>query len=277
MKTRLQHLFYILLVFPTLFALIGCDEVDEADRLVYVKPAAVGRSILIEDYTGQRCVNCPTGNDQLHALQEQYGADTVIVVGFHSGPLAMSPRHKPYSLWTEDGQAYYENWNVENQPCIFIDRLTLNETSTQWPTLVREELQKAASLSLTAAVIDYNHVDSVATIDVNAMGTDGSTAGHVQLWLTEDNIIDFQYMLDGSVNMEYVHNHVYRMAVNGLWGDDFSIKEGESKTLQYTCKLKGGWVPENMHVVAFVYNDNGVQQVTTCQLIQTEQKENNDN
>ena len=103
MKRILLHLIIYIIAAPALLLLTGCDEVDEADRYVYVKPAAVGRNILIEDYTGQRCVNCPTGNDQLHALQEQYGADTVIVVGFHSGPLAKSVRRVPYALWTQDG------------------------------------------------------------------------------------------------------------------------------------------------------------------------------
>ena len=240
MKKILLHLIYIIAA-PALLLLTGCDEVDEADRYVYVKPAAVGRNILIEDYTGQRCVNCPTGNDQLHALQEQ------------------------------DGEDYYNHWKVENQPSIFIDRVTLNETTTAWPTLVRDELQKPASLKLTAKATAYSAADSLCTFEVYAQGTDGTTTGHVQLWITEDGITDFQYMLDGSVNREYVHNHVYRMAVNGLWGDDFSIKEGEEKTLPYTCKLKGGWKPENMHMVAFVYNDTGVQQVTTCTVVPAEE------
>ena len=250
MKRILLHLIIYIIAAPALLLLTGCDEVDEADRYVYVKPAAVGRNILIEDYTGQRCVNCPTGNDQLHALQEQYGADTVIVVGFHSGPLAKSVRRVPYALWTQDGEDYYNHWKVENQPSIFIDRVTLK---------------------LTAKATAYSAADSLCTFEVYAQGTDGTTTGHLQLWITEDGITDFQYMLDGSVNREYVHNHVYRMAVNGLWGDDFSIKEGEEKALPYTCKLKGGWKPENMHMVAFVYNDTGVQQVTTCTVIPAEE------
>ena len=271
MKRILLHLIYIIAA-PALLLLTGCDEVDETDRYVYVKPAAVGRNILIEDYTGQGCVNCPTGTNQLHALQEQYGADTVIVVGFHSGPQAKSKRsHIPYSLWTQDGEDYYTHWKVENQPSIYIDRVTLNETTTAWPTLVRDELQKPASLKLTAKATAYSAPDSLCTFEVYAQGTDGTTTGHLQLWITEDGITDFQYMPDGSVNREYVHNHVYRMAVNGLWGDDFSIKEGEEKTLPYTCKLKGGWKPENMHMVAFVYNDSGVQQVTTCTVIPAEE------
>ena len=37
----------------------ACDNIPEDDRLIYIKPAAVSRAVLIEDFTGQACVNCP--------------------------------------------------------------------------------------------------------------------------------------------------------------------------------------------------------------------------
>ena len=75
---------------------VGCDEVDENDRLIYVKPQAVGRNVLIEDFTGQRCVNCPNASEEIARLQREYGADTVIAVGIHSGPFSKSVRGTPY-------------------------------------------------------------------------------------------------------------------------------------------------------------------------------------
>ena len=44
-------------------AAASCSNIDEDERLIYVKPADVGRAVLIEDFTGQKCVNCPTGTD----------------------------------------------------------------------------------------------------------------------------------------------------------------------------------------------------------------------
>ena len=63
------------------FMLTGCDEVSESDRLIYVKPAEVSRAVLIEDFTGQRCINCPNAADEISRLQEEYGEDKVIAVG----------------------------------------------------------------------------------------------------------------------------------------------------------------------------------------------------
>ena len=38
-------------------ALMACSHIDEDERLIYVKPVAASRNVLIEDFTGQRCVN----------------------------------------------------------------------------------------------------------------------------------------------------------------------------------------------------------------------------
>ena len=63
-----------------------------------------------------------------------------------------------------------------------------------------------------------------------------------------------------------MHNHVFRKAVNGTWGTDFSLKEGAEATESFTCGISDEWVPENMEAVAFVYNDQGICQVTKCKM-----------
>ena len=49
--------------------LVACSHIDEGDRLIYVKPADVKRRVLLEDFTGQRCINCPKANDEIKSLQ----------------------------------------------------------------------------------------------------------------------------------------------------------------------------------------------------------------
>ena len=50
--------------------LSSCSDLDEQDRFVYIKPADAARKVLIEDFTGQRCPNCPSATDEIHHLQE---------------------------------------------------------------------------------------------------------------------------------------------------------------------------------------------------------------
>ena len=76
----------------------------------------------------------------------------------------------------------------------------------------------------------------------------------------EDGITAMQLMPDGSANREYVHNHVLRTAVNGAWGESFTINEGETKQQTLSQAVDSKWNTANLSIVAFVYNDDGVEQ-----------------
>ena len=245
----------------------ACDPVSEDERLIYMKPAQVARNVLIEDFTGQRCVNCPAATWQIEQLQEQYGADAVIAVGIHSGPLGFAGNKDNIGLMTDTGNEYYNRWSVEYQPAGVIDRNGGVLAYTDWQAKVYEELQKPAPLSLIIAP-KYDALSRQLSIDVTAAGTDGSTNGNLQIWLIEDGVkalqLRYNNVTDASsgqvADREYVHNHVFRTAVNGTWGEAITLNEGDQKTVSATCILQEDWNPAQMSVVAFVYNDQGVAQ-----------------
>lgn len=243
----------------------ACSNIAEDDRLIYVEPVEVSKRVLIEDFTGQRCINCPNATSAIEEMQEQYGADNIIAVGIHSGPFSKTVTNQPFPLWTETGDYYYDSWNIESQPTGVIDRKTMSSTYQSWGAIVRAELQESAPIELDATT-EYDAATRTVTINVNSKGVLDVT-GKLQVWLTEDNITNIQYMPDGKVNTEYVHNHVFRTAVNGRDGEDFSIKWNEEKTATCTAVLDDGWKAENMSVVAFVYNGDGVQQVVKVPVI----------
>lgn len=249
-------------------SLMACSNIDEDDRFIEVEPVEVAKRVLIEDFTGQRCVNCPNASEMIESLQEQYGAENVIAVGIHSGPFSKTVTKQPFRLWTETGDYYFNSWGIDAQPTGVIDRKTVSSTYQSWGTIVRDALQASAPLTLDATT-SYDEATRTVTINVNAKGVLDVT-GKLQLWLTEDNITNIQYMPDRSVNTQYVHNHVFRTAVNGQDGEDFSIAWDEEKTVTSTYVLDEDWKAENMSVVAFVYNNSGVQQVVKVPVISTE-------
>lgn len=235
----------------------ACSHIDESDRLIYVKPADVKRRVLLEDFTGQRCVNCPKASDEIKALQEQYGEDHVIAVGIHSGPLGFYTKGDYLGLSTEVGDEYYDHWALEYQPVGLIDRGAPLEY-TAWNARIREELEKTAPVEID---IELYQNDNQLTVRAEVMGIDGTTSGKLQLWLTEDGITAFQMMPDGTRNMEYIHRHVFRTAINGTWGESVSVAEGETFTTKdYLFAIPEGWNADRLSVVAFVYNDQGVLQ-----------------
>ena len=250
---------YILLLLTALM-MSACSHIDEDERLIYVKPAAVSRCVLLEDFTGQRCVNCPTAAEEIEKLIEQYGEDTIIAVSIHSGPLGLRP---PAGLMTDVGNEYYNHWNLEYQPVGLIDRGAPAEY-TSWGTLIREELQKTApvEIELDASVNDNLQL----SIHTSVKGVDGNIQGKLQLWIVEDSITAAQRMPDGTTNKNYIHRHVFRAAVNGEWGEDITVNEGYTEERDHSFPIDNGWIPDNLAVIAFVYNGNGVLQVTRVKL-----------
>ena len=68
-------------------AFAACDNISESER--YGKdPVDVqkAKNVLIEDFTGQKCINCPKATDVIHELQGLYGEDHVIAVPFMVAP-----------------------------------------------------------------------------------------------------------------------------------------------------------------------------------------------
>jgi hypothetical protein len=254
-KRHLMSLSFIICLLSFSVALLSCDHIAEGDELIRVKQEPAQRVVLLEDFTGQRCVNCPLGSEVIEQLQEAYG-DHVVAVGIHGGPLGFKGNAKNVGLATDLGDEYYNHWNLEYQPVGLVDRHGAVNYS-DWAKAVKEELAKTAAVDLKASA---TLKDGTINMVVEATGKDGTVSGKLQVWVLEDGITAMQMMPDGSTNREYVHNHVFRTAVNGSWGEDMTIHEAETRKQTYTQAVDASWNTANLSIVAFVYNNNGVEQ-----------------
>lgn len=266
MTNLFKHILLGCLACCTLMAATtACDEVDEADRLKFIKPEPTGRCILIEDFTGQACVNCPTATDIIEELQAAYSADTIIAVAIHSGGLGVKPSEKhPDGLATDLGDRYYNYWKIEYQPMGVIDRSDGPQDKDWWTAKVNWDMQQPQPSKVNIDVeTTFDEVSRTLDIEVDVIAAENDTEGKLQLWITEDNIVAFQDMPQekgGGTKADYVHNHVLRDAVNGDWGEDVSLKEGSSKHFSHTYRVNTAWKAADLAVVAFVYNSDGVVQ-----------------
>lgn len=267
---KIKNIFLGVATAAMAMAAASCSNIDEGDRLIYVKPAEVGRAILIEDFTGQRCINCPTGTEIINGIVDTYGEDNVIAVGVHSGPLGFAGNSKTVGLMTDTGNEYYTHWDKENkmgQPWVIFNRKTSPDSHyNNWAAMVGTIISEKANLSVKIANA-YDAATRTLTTTVGADGVNGTVNGKLQVWIVEDGVPALQMMPDGSANKEYIHNHVFRAAVNGTWGENITVKEGETTTKQYSYKLPETWNADNIAVVAFVYNDNGVENVAKKHLV----------
>ena len=258
------------MVLFALAALSACDEVDEADRFVQLPTIESKRNVLIEEFTGQMCTNCPDAHRGLAALTGQYG-EQLISVSIHAGVLSLAEDNGTefVGLKNDEGQEYANRWGDLDKvgyPCAVFDRSSEVSlfVSGKWPELIRKELEKPTSISINLEA-HYNN-DSTQMEITALMLPETDANAKLQLWVTESNITAMQ-IDNGALKTDYVHNHVFRSSANGTWGEDIALKSNIYSTATATVDVKENWNVRNLAVVAFVYNDkDGVMQAAECKL-----------
>ena len=252
----MKHSYLFIMVLLVLFS---CSHIDENNRLTEVPHAKISKAVLIEDFTGQRCVNCPNATSEIERLQKEYGKENVIAVSIHSGPLAVFSNDKVLGLRTSLGDTYYDYWKVEAEPSGLIDRKGGVVLLDKWASQVHQALQTESSveLSVQAKVSEGGIIE----IDLEYLAIN-DFIGKLQIWIAENCIVAPQMMPDGTLDREYIHNHVLRSAVNGVWGDDITWSSGKQGSISFSAPIQQDWNPQNLSVIAFVYNDSGIQQVS---------------
>ena len=254
--------------------LTACSNIDEDERLIYVEPAEVNRPVLIEDFTGQACVNCPNATAAIHELQETYGEENVIAVAIHCGPFAHLRSNMGNAflsdLGTKLGDEYYTHWNIEAQPGVKINRGAPIYDTNQYATAVADELKKTSTVT-------FDLVSFYGTDVMVSMSSSDRVEGRLQVWIVEDSINAKnpqqkyqQFMPDGSRRQDYVHNHVLRASLtNDAYGEPVTLEAG-NKAYTKLFQVQGNtdrdnfenlWQKQNLSVVVFFWNEQqGVMQ-----------------
>ena len=224
-----------------------------------LNPDEVYRKVLMEEYTGHRCSNCPAAHqvlDQLHAL---YG-DTLVIVGIHATSLAATNLDYPYDFRTEVGTVLASDFGINAIPAAVFNRE--NHTGGWGKDEWMGKLRELDRSSVPAAIQLINEYDaSTAQLKANVKVTMLEEYEHplyLSLFLIEDGIVKPQ--LSGMTMIpEYTHNHVLRAALNGTYGAyltvDGILEKGSAYT--YGCGLsflEHDWNAANCTVVAILYD-----------------------
>ena len=261
----MRHLLFILsLSLP--FILMGCDKLTPEER--WSQPTAIvpQKNVLLLEYTGQRCVNCPSAAQQISQLQSGAVGHHLIVVAIHGGQLAENSNHSPLGLVTEDSEWLTQEARVQGWPCASIDGAALS-LPPEWNASIAQQLAQTpqATIHLTA------HYDATSR-QLTAQVTSFSSLADSQLsvFLVEDSIPSLQYLEGGKRKMDYLHRHVLRQILTPRAG--ITVSSISSSPTQWqrslTLPLAYGILatsssyqakypqlmvhPERLHLVAFV-------------------------
>ena len=250
--------FYIVLL-VVVALLTGCDSVGSDERLIEIPAATVQRNVLVEDFTGQRCIFCPAASEAIAEQQKLYGADKLIAVAFHAGPLAIKSTAGFVGLRTDVGDTYYKYWLVPNVPKAIINRRGGVLAKDAWAGRIYDEFAQTTTVNIDLKCL-YVTATRQVEIETDLKTLAEDVKGKLQLWLVEDSIVAPQLFPNNKVDKEYVHNHVFRAAINGEWGTELTLSTKSVHKEKTTYTLPDGVVPKNAWIVGFFYNDSGVLQ-----------------
>jgi thiol-disulfide isomerase/thioredoxin len=229
------------------------------------------RKVLLEEFTGFRCTNCPPAALQATALMEAY-PDNLILVAIHSSVEFAAPlsdvEGEPFStdFRTTAGEEYLSFFEIPGFPAGLIDRIELNNYNViapgDWGTAISNELLKESELGVKFKNVTFDEASRKLNVEVEAEVQSENLSGNqynFTLYFTESNIIEAQEYPGGAVDSSYKFNHVLRANLNGTWGEpafEGILELGQTKTYNYEYIVPENFVVANSELVGYVYNNS---------------------
>lgn len=258
---------------------IGCDKIEEP-FIDPQSPLIGSKKVLVEDYTGHTCGNCPEAARAAEELKQLFDTQ-VVVISVHAGFFA-KPKPLKYTtdFNTDAGTAWDTDFGISNagNPNGMVDRIDYAsgkhiKAYSEWRGHVQKQIAKKQEVSLTVKT-NYDTLSRSLTAEVNLMYfTTPNAEWKLVMCLTEDSIVNYQKDYSKPSGQQdisnYVHRHVLRTTLNDKYGDGLSnvgLAAGTKQTRKYTISLNSEWNYKHCAVVAFIYN------VDTKEVIQVQEK-----
>ncbi|MBK9283171.1 MAG: Omp28 family outer membrane lipoprotein [Sphingobacteriaceae bacterium] len=271
-------------LFFLIIGLYSCDKVSNpiqnATTTPVVNTNTQVRKVLLEDYTGHKCGNCPAAAIVAENLYNQYQGK-VIPIAVHAGFFAKTSVSHPTSYTTTAGNEWDANTGfgigTAGNPNGMVNRKNfpdhgLIQKEDKWPTTVSLALNDTYYLGLDLKT-NYNEGTRVLNTEVKAKFAATYTNNvKLQVIITEDSVIGPQtdYSKNPDLIPNYVFMHMLRGDLNGPWGQALQsapIASNDSVTVNITpYNLPAGFKDKHITVIAFAYDE------TTKEVLQVEKK-----
>lgn len=223
-----KNVLLLLLMFASFVALKAQD---------FVTKEVTKRNVLIEDFTGRKCVNCPKGHIVAKEIVDAYPG-RVFPINLHGG--YYSSKDYP-NLNTQVCDTIGTAFSPNFFPSALINRHSSTPSSTDsWRSEVDAQIQQTAECNV-AGQVAINPVTRIATVTVEVYYTSNSSSNtnYLNVIMIQDSIIGSQTGAASNpeqmVGEDYCHMHVLRDNVTPIWGDAINAAAGTliTKTYEY--------------------------------------------
>ena len=224
--------------------------------------------VLLEDYTGVKCNNCPAAALIASQLQEQ-NEGHLVVLGVHPNNPGNASQQSPSGGFpdfrTDDGKTWNDYFNITAYPNGTVNRTGGVFGAAQWVSAVDAIIGNDAPVRLIVKT-EFDDATRELKLSIHSKFLQDVESDDVRLTICmmEDNIIGKQRTNDG-IDENYVHRHVFRGTADGqTWGRVLSsaesIAEGSNFITNMKFKLSTDYDADEFYIVAFI-SDNNTKEV----------------
>lgn len=260
----MKKISYLLLAACCLL-LMNCEEIPPT--LNPIEPntggggGATTRKVLIEEFSGVRCVNCPAGSEAIENLLNIY-PDQLIAISIHAGFFAPPYAESKYDFRTSDGTNLLSYLGEPlGYPTAVVNRkkfegeFDIQLGQNQWAGFIAQEAAQAPEVALTLQR-NYDAASRQLSLEVSVKTLESIENPDIRLSLalTENNVVDVQLAPGGKVT-DYKHQHILRDFITNYDGNPIpeAQKADVTTTKSFTYTLPEAWNAKNCNIVAFVH------------------------
>jgi hypothetical protein len=235
------------------------------------------RNVLLEDFTGHKCVFCPAAAALAHNIQLA-NPGRVFVASIHAGPdgigdfQTVSPPDYPVDFTNPQGVQiglYFgqNDGGFPGNPRGTVNRAKNSEVIFQspnsWSSMVTQQLSNNALKVNMQSKLNYYPATKGAFLHVEIEKLNTSITNDLAIvgYIIEDSLVGDQKMSDNSHNETYIHRDIHRGNLNNqAFGrvlkssDIINGKYYINYSFVVPNQLDGAYNPENMHVLIYVYD-----------------------
>ncbi len=253
-------------------------------------PVAQTTNVLIEDFTGVKCPNCPRAQTVAKNLMIA-NPNRVYVMAIHPGKGLLSTLTSPFKTPGDDHDSKYDFRTAEGADlltllggtsqlpigsinrAIFSGETSILINDPKWTSKTNEKLITSSIVNIDTFSNKGVYFADANKIRVNVKityTTNATDSQFVSIAIIEDKLIDYQE--SGSVVLDnYEHNHVFRKMITPTTGSQLkaTIVAGRvfETTYEYELTPTETWNKKNLKVVVFVHNGtNGANKFVVQQV-----------
>lgn len=207
------------------------EEVKNVNDTTYFAPveAAVSKKVLIEEFTGVRCAQCPNGHKRAKEIMAA-NPNKVFVAGLHVGNFATPYNYNLHDFRLPEATSIENLLGATSYPSGAINR-TLFSTENfvilninKWENYVNTQLTQSTPFKIE---LEASYEESSRMLRVSAttkLTSNTNDTVNISVMILENNITDVQLTPIG-IDSFYVHQHVLRTMLTPAGGNSLNVPD----------------------------------------------------